>query len=54
MEFCQQRKSTDSPITHMSRIRVVGGEAEVPTYMDDLVVRQTTPEYLTGSLFMFR
>ncbi len=38
----------------MSRIRVVGADTEVPAYLDDLVVRQTRPEYLSGTLFMFR
>jgi hypothetical protein len=38
----------------MSRIRVQGADDDVPAYMDDLVVVQETPEYLTGSLFMFR
>ncbi len=38
----------------MSRVRLIGGDADAPTYLDDLVVKQTKPEYLTGTLFMFR
>jgi hypothetical protein len=38
----------------MSRVRVLGGDSETPTYMDDLVVVQETPEYLTSTLFLFR
>ena len=39
----------------MSRIGVRGGQFDAPTYMDDLVVKQTMPTYLiTPSLFLFR
>jgi hypothetical protein len=39
----------------LSRMRVLGGAVDTPSYLDDLVVTQSTPDYLiSGSLFMFR
>ena len=38
----------------LTRMRVLGGAADTPSYLDDLVVTQSTPEYLTSTLFLFR
>jgi hypothetical protein len=38
----------------LSRMRVLGGAVDTPSYLDDLVVTQSTPEYLTSTLFLFR
>ena len=41
---------------YLSRLRVLGGGAAAPVYMDDLVVGTRRPGFIPppGSLFMFR
>jgi hypothetical protein len=42
---------------YMSRLRILGGDADVPSYLDDLVVDTEVPAFLaapSGTLFRFR
>jgi hypothetical protein len=42
---------------YLSRLRILGGDADVPSYLDDLVVDTELPAFLaapSGTLFRFR